>query len=400
MSAAGADLLRPAPGLLGGHVAGRAEDRLGPRQAAVAVQALGQAEVGELGRLVGGQQDVGRLEVAVDDAQPCASCTARAIVSISRAARSGGQGVPSSRAARLPPSMYSSSMYGRPSWSPMAWIWTMFGCRSRATVSASARNRSADLGRGVVARQDRLEGTGAVQPHLPGEVDDPHAAAAELAEHLVAGDPGQGGRSASRGSRSTGRPRWMQLLRARSNSIVDSTRDVSSRRRSGRRSSTGQRRIVGDRGCPDRLAVRRACSATRSPDGPRTGRRAARPSGETGADTRRAGRLAHLLAEDDLVVDQVEDRVVAAAQRRVLLEVVPRPRPARPGASAARDRRSARRNPPRPRSKPFPRPARRNVPRCSALPSLRFRLVSSRPLNLDRSRGRRQARRARRSFSR
>ena len=65
-----ADLLGLALGLLGGHVAGRAQDRLGRRQARFDVQALGQAEVGDLGRAVGGDQDVGRLQVAVDDPQP------------------------------------------------------------------------------------------------------------------------------------------------------------------------------------------------------------------------------------------------------------------------------------------------------------------------------------------
>ena len=65
-----ADLLGLALGLLGGHVAGRAQDRLGRRQARFDVQDLGQAEVGDLGRAVGGEQDVARLQVAVDDPQP------------------------------------------------------------------------------------------------------------------------------------------------------------------------------------------------------------------------------------------------------------------------------------------------------------------------------------------
>ena len=59
--------VRPPLGLLRRHVAGRAEDRLGPGQVAVGVEDLGQAEVGDLGRSVGVEQDIGRLEVAVDD---------------------------------------------------------------------------------------------------------------------------------------------------------------------------------------------------------------------------------------------------------------------------------------------------------------------------------------------
>ena len=55
-------------GLLGRHVAGRADDgpRLGHRR--VALDALGQAEVGDVRLAVGVQEDVARLEVAVQDA--------------------------------------------------------------------------------------------------------------------------------------------------------------------------------------------------------------------------------------------------------------------------------------------------------------------------------------------
>ena len=58
-----------APGLLGGHVGGGAHDRAGPGQLRVVVQELGEAEVGNLRRAVGGDQDVRGLEVAVDNLQ-------------------------------------------------------------------------------------------------------------------------------------------------------------------------------------------------------------------------------------------------------------------------------------------------------------------------------------------
>ncbi len=57
-------------GLLGSHVAGRAQHEVGPREVRAGFERLGQAEVGDLGRAVVAQQDVGRLEVAVDDPQP------------------------------------------------------------------------------------------------------------------------------------------------------------------------------------------------------------------------------------------------------------------------------------------------------------------------------------------
>ena len=54
-------------GLLGSHVAGRAQNHIGARQAGVSLEKLGQSEVGDLGGLVIVQKDVGRLQVAVDD---------------------------------------------------------------------------------------------------------------------------------------------------------------------------------------------------------------------------------------------------------------------------------------------------------------------------------------------
>ncbi len=54
------------------------------------------------------------------------------------------------------------------------------------------------LGRGMGTAQDHLQGAGAVQADLPGAVDDAHAAAAQLAQDLVAGDGRDGPLSRSR----------------------------------------------------------------------------------------------------------------------------------------------------------------------------------------------------------
>src|SRR5215471_13819357 len=53
--------------LFRGHVAGRAENPASGRQIESVVKLLGQAEVGYLGSAIGAEQDVGRLQVAVDD---------------------------------------------------------------------------------------------------------------------------------------------------------------------------------------------------------------------------------------------------------------------------------------------------------------------------------------------
>ena len=58
----------PAQGLLGGHVGRRAHDHARPRQAVVLLDAPGQAKIGDVGLSVAVNQDVARLEVAVQNA--------------------------------------------------------------------------------------------------------------------------------------------------------------------------------------------------------------------------------------------------------------------------------------------------------------------------------------------
>ena len=67
------------------------------------------------------------------------------------------------------------------------------GDRLRLGQEASGR-----LDAGMGAAQDHLQDAGAVQKDLPGAVDDAHAAAAQLAQDLVAGDGGGGPFSRSR----------------------------------------------------------------------------------------------------------------------------------------------------------------------------------------------------------
>ncbi len=59
--------MRESPSLLRGHVAGCAHPRAALRQRGTALRAPREAEVTDLGRAVGGQQHVGRLEITVND---------------------------------------------------------------------------------------------------------------------------------------------------------------------------------------------------------------------------------------------------------------------------------------------------------------------------------------------
>ena len=64
-----AEDFEPPAGLLGCHVRGRAEEKAGAgrRRLRVGIESLGQTEVGDLGRALGVEQNVGGLKVAVDD---------------------------------------------------------------------------------------------------------------------------------------------------------------------------------------------------------------------------------------------------------------------------------------------------------------------------------------------
>ena len=130
-----------AAGLLRGHVARRAHDRAGRRQARF-VQLLGQAEVRDLGRAVLRQQHVGRLQVAVNDPL----LVGRLHGPGQRLDQPRRLGRRQRRAieflVQAPPGQNSMEKNGMPSCSPTSWTWTMLGCCKRATASASMRKRA------------------------------------------------------------------------------------------------------------------------------------------------------------------------------------------------------------------------------------------------------------------
>ncbi len=115
-----------------------------------------------------------------------------------------GQAVPPAPAAegfrrgcwsRLPPpGTNSNSKKARPSASPtyVVDLHDMCRCWSPSREPRpSARKRAAASVRGAAAPgQDHFQGAGAVEPGLAGLVNDAHAAAAQLARDLVAGDDG------------------------------------------------------------------------------------------------------------------------------------------------------------------------------------------------------------------
>ena len=122
----------------------------------------------------------------------CASATPRATDSISSAARRAGQGVPSSRRSRLPPSTYSSSKIGQAVGLADVVDLHDIGVLQPGDGLSLGQEAGGGLGRGVGPAQDHFQCAGAIQSDLPGTVDHAHPAAAQLAQDLIAGDGGDG----------------------------------------------------------------------------------------------------------------------------------------------------------------------------------------------------------------
>ena len=174
-----------APGLLGGHVTGRPHQGSAPGPARLVVEPLGQAEVGDLGDAVGGQEDVRGLQVAVDD-PPAVGGVDRVGQGLhqpgrrsDRHRRAGillGQGAPLDQfqdqvgAAVMLADLEDLDDVG------------VLEARHGLRLGAEA---GPDLGPGELPLADHLEGDRAVEPDLPRLVDDAHPAPAQLAEDLM-----------------------------------------------------------------------------------------------------------------------------------------------------------------------------------------------------------------------
>ena len=175
-----------APGLLGRHVAGRPHDLARAGQPAVALDLLGQPEVGDPGIAVPIEQDVPRLEVAVDHAAPVGILDRLGDRRPSAPAASrGGSGPSASRWARLSPSTKPMREI------MLALVLADLEDRHDARMVEVGRRlgldvEAADVGLvGELAGEDHLQRHRPVEAHLPGLEDDAHAAAGQLADDLV-----------------------------------------------------------------------------------------------------------------------------------------------------------------------------------------------------------------------
>ena len=129
---------RRAGDLLGRHVRERADEAAGLRLAEV--DEVGAAEVAELGVAGDVEEDVGRLDVAVDDAALVRGVQRRQQVERQPPRGRAAKRPPAaSRSASVPPAISSNT--NRPAAGCASCSATMFGWRSRPTASASRANR-------------------------------------------------------------------------------------------------------------------------------------------------------------------------------------------------------------------------------------------------------------------
>jgi hypothetical protein len=183
--AGGGHRAAPARGLLGRHVGRRPQDRPALRQLAVAADPPGQPEVADVGLAVVIDQDVGRLEVAVEDA---------ALMRVVH--RLGGLGHQPCRGARVGGVVGQPLLEARPAdelHGEVAPPVVLADLEDRHDVRVVQQRDRLGLvlepSQFVIAGQDvgpeHLEGDGPIEADLAGAVDDPHAAAAHLLDQLV-----------------------------------------------------------------------------------------------------------------------------------------------------------------------------------------------------------------------
>jgi hypothetical protein len=182
--------------LFGGHVTGCAQDGPGGGQAGI-VGPLGEAEVGDLGRAVAGEQHVGGLEITMDDAALVGVLDrlSDALDQLGRPPRRQGavaEGVGQAAAGdqlqrqeRLP--------------AGLAGLVDLDDVRVLERGDGLGLDpEPRPLRRAGAGPQDHLQSHRPPQPSLPGLVDDAHAAVADDLDDLVAVDLGQGLRGLGR----------------------------------------------------------------------------------------------------------------------------------------------------------------------------------------------------------
>jgi hypothetical protein len=199
----------PAGGRLGRHVLGSAQDLAGARLVVRALEEPGQAEVRDLQPAGGGAEDVGGLEVAVDDAALVGRLHRPGQGLDPGGGLEGGLGpaggvVGQGAAVEVLEGEIGLTLVlaDLVDGDDIGVLQAGDGLRLRLEAGAAD-------GLGEPAGQHHLEGHQAAQRLLPGLVDDAHAAAAQLLQDHIHADPL---RHAGRGHHGSGNRRWRRIF--------------------------------------------------------------------------------------------------------------------------------------------------------------------------------------------
>ena len=185
---------RPGFSLFGGHVARRPHRDAGPGEAGLAFHPSGQPEVADLGGAIGGEEDVGRFQVAMHDPAPVGRLDGLGQGAQQRGGLAGRQRI----ARQLLGQVAALDEFHREVRLAVVVAHVVdlddirvlqAGRRFRFPKEALPRLRA-----GMRAVQQHLEGDAAVEAQLPGLVDHAHPAAAEQFVDFMPRDLGQVGR--------------------------------------------------------------------------------------------------------------------------------------------------------------------------------------------------------------
>ena len=163
------------------------------------LEPLGQAEVGDLGDAVAVEQDVGRLEVAMHDAGLVRRVHGRGERGHQLGRRAARLGRPLEAVGEAPPFEHLERDEGAAVGLADIVDLDDVGMAEPGDGLGLDQEPLAMLGAGRACRRGSSSGDDPVQLAVPGLVDDPHAAAAQLGQELELGEAGHVGSTERRG---------------------------------------------------------------------------------------------------------------------------------------------------------------------------------------------------------
>ncbi len=182
------DILGMSARLFGGHVAGRAHDLAQLGLTAVRFEPLGQAEIGDLGDAILGEQNVGGLQIAVDDSGVVGELDGPGERDQELGGRAAGLGRTCEPVIERAPLEQLEGNEGCAGGFADLEDLNDVGMTQPGDRLGLDEEPGLSFGATGPVPADHLHGNQAIQSELPRLVDDAHASLAEHVKELVAGD--------------------------------------------------------------------------------------------------------------------------------------------------------------------------------------------------------------------